>query len=230
MMRMLRWVGIGLLLAATAGCIKVDQTLTLDRDGSGSLDIRYGMSEQTIAQIKAMEQMSRNAGEGIKVEQESPFEFDEATVRKEFEADKPQGVELVSVSSELVDGWKYIDLKLSFDDLDALKKTEIFKNSKLRLKRDDEGNYTLVQKSAGGSDVNAGDAPMQEQMAAMFAGLRIVNTVVVPGEIIKTNATSVDGQRASWVFDIEQDPNVLAKLETTDLTVTFSGQDLDLAP
>lgn len=228
MMRILSWVAIGLLLAATAGCIKVDQTLTLERDGSGSLDIRYGMSEQTIAQIKAMEQMSQNVGEGIKVEQESPFEFDEATVRKEFETDKPDGVELVSVSSEIVDGWKYVDLKLSFDDLEALKETELFKNSQLRLRRDEDGNYTLVQKSAGGNDVNAGDAPMQAQMAAMFAGLRIVNTVVVPGEVIETNATSFDGQRASWVFDIEQDPDVLAKLETTDLTVTFSGQDLDL--
>ena len=36
----------------------------------------------------------------------------------------------------------------------------------------------------------------------MFAGLPITNAVVVPGEIIETNASSIDGNRAAWVFDI----------------------------
>lgn len=228
MMRLLRWAGIVVLLLATAGCIKLDQTLTLNQDGSGNLAIRYGMSEQTIAQLEAMEQMSRSMGEGIDMEQDSPFEFDEETLRREFEAEKPAGVELVSVRSEVVDGWKYVALEIAFEDVRALKKTKIFEGSQLSISRNDDGSYTLLQKSAGEQDVDAGDPRMQQQLAAMFAGLRIANAVIVPGDIIETNATSVDGRRAAWVFAIDEDPDVIAKLQQTDLRVVFSGDGVKL--
>jgi len=227
-MRTLRWTGLGLLLLLITGCIRVDQTLSLNADGSGRLDMRYGMAEQTIAQLEAMEQMSQGLGEGIEMQQQSPFEFDEEAVREQFEADKPAGVELVSVSSEVVDGWKYIDLTLEFDDLRALKKTELFQDSQLSISREDNGNYVLEQKSAGGEDVQTGDPRMQQQMAAMFAGLRIANSVVVPGEVIETNATAVNGNRVSWVFDIDKDPDVIAKLQDTDLRVVFAGDGIKL--
>jgi len=227
-MRTLRWTGLGLLLLLITGCIRVDQTLSLNADGSGRLHMRYGMAEQTIAQLEAMEQMSQGLGEGIEMQQQSPFEFDEEAVREQFEADKPAGVELVSVSSEVVDGWKYIDLTLEFDDLRALKKTELFQDSQLSISREDNGNYVLEQKSAGGEDVQTGDPRMQQQMAAMFAGLRIANSVVVPGEVIETNATAVNGNRVSWVFDIDKDPDVIAKLQDTDLRVVFAGDGIKL--
>lgn len=228
MLPKLRWIAFALLLAAIAGCIKVDQTLALNRDGSGTLAIRYGMSEQTIAQIKAMEQMSQQGGEGIKMEQASPFEFDEAKVREEFAASKPDGVDLEAVTSEVAGGWKFIDLKLRFDDLRALKKIKIFKDSELRIIRDGSGNYRLVQKGPGSKEVSAGDARMQKQAAAMFAGLRIVNTLVLPSEVIATNATKVDGNRVSWIFDLAEDPEAISKLENTELSVTFSGADVHL--
>ena len=69
---------------------------------------------------------------------------------------------------------------------------------------------------------------VRRKVAAMFAGLRTADAVVVPGEIIETNATSVDGNRAAWVFDIEQDPDVIAKLQNSDLRVVFSGDGVAL--
>jgi len=75
-MTMTRGLGLGLVLGALlalTGCIKVDQTLTLNADGTGTLALRYGMSEQTLAQLKAMEQMAAQAEEGLRVEQETPF-------------------------------------------------------------------------------------------------------------------------------------------------------------
>ena len=234
-----RWVVILAVLMAGAGCVKVDQTLTLEQDGSGTLAIRYGMAEQTIAQLEAMEQMSRSMGESVEVEDQGPFDFDEDKVRADFAADKPDGVELVSVSSELLDGWKYMNIELRFDDLAALKQTELFEDSRLTLTRNEDGNYLLSQGT--GSDVGGGEAPgddlggeegaaMMQQMAAMFAGMRIAMTVVVPGEIITTNATEVSGQTASWVFDVDEDPTVLTRLDDMDLEVVFAGKGLSLAP
>ena len=65
-------------------------------------------------------------------------------------------------------------------------------------------------------------------VAGRWGNVRVANAVVVPGEIIETNATSVDGNRAAWVFDIEQDPDVIAKLQNTDLRVVFSGDGVAL--
>jgi hypothetical protein len=225
-------LGLGLVLCtvlALTGCIKVDQTLTLNADGSGTLALRYGMSEQTLAQLKAMEQMAAQAQDGLEVEQETPFEFDPDQVRADFEADKPAGVELTALSSEVVDGWKFIDLTVSFDDIRALKRTELFQDSELGIERLNNGNYRITQR--GGDDEMAGDGAgeqLMQQMTAMLAGFRIAQTVVVPGDILDTNATVVDGRRAAWVFDIAEDPNVLATLNATDLTLTFDGEGVKL--
>jgi len=237
----LRWLGIAALVLMLAGCIKLDQTLTLNKDGSGTLDIRYGMAEQTIAQLEAMERMSQQDAKdsGTDVDEGSPFDFDEAEVREKFEQEKPEGVELVSVGSEVVDGWKYMKMRLSFTDLEALKRTDFFEDSDLSIHRDDDGNYVLMQKT-GADDTGIGDAPggedaedpmaaaMMEQMAAMFAGLRISTSVVAPSEILESNATSVDGNKATWVFDIDKDPTVLSKLNGMDLKMVFSGDGVDL--
>jgi hypothetical protein len=237
MIRKLRWIGIIALMLAAAGCVKVDQTITLNKDGSGTLDMRYGMSEQTIAQLEAMQQMSQTMGEDAAMDQDSPFEFDEAKVREEFEATKPEGVELVALSSETVDGWKFIDMKIAFDDLAALKRTELFEDSDLSLRRDDDGNYVLTQASGpddmtdmggAGGDEGAMEQQMIEQMAAMFAGLRLETRVVVPTRIIDTNGTVVDEKTASWVFDIDEDPSVLTKLDAMKLRVVFAGKGLSL--
>lgn len=235
----LRWAVLLAVLLATAGCIKVDQTLTLTKDGSGTFDIRYGMAEQTIAQLEAMQQMGKSLGDSVEVEQEdSPFNFDEAKLRAKFNADKPVGVELLSVRSEVVDGWKFMSVQLGFDDLAALKHSEFFAESALSLTQDANGNYVLTQHTGNGgaagglgaANQEAMGAEMIQQMAAMFAGMRIVTSVALPTEIIESNATEVAGQTASWVFDVDKDPGVLTKLDNMELRVVFSGKGLSLKP
>lgn len=220
---------LGVLLVL-AGCIKVDQTLTLNPDGSGTLEMRYGMSEQTLAQLQAMQQMSAQGGQGMSMQPEQPFRFDEAEVREAFDADKPAGVELTALSSEVVDGWKYIDLTVSFEDVRALKRTELFEDSALTITRMGGGDYRLTQRG-GGNEVSAPGASEQQlmqQMSAMLAGFRIAQTVVAPGEIIESNADVVDGRRATWVFDIAEDPSVISSLAQTNLELVFEGDGVEL--
>ncbi|MCG6859815.1 MAG: hypothetical protein LJE70_00780 [Chromatiaceae bacterium] len=254
-----RLIVLVVAVMALSGCIKVDQTMRIKPDGSGTLDMVYGMSEQTIAQLEAMKQMAtgmQQEGMEVKVESDSPFEFDEAVVRKKFADKKLEGVELLDVSSRSKDGWKFMELKLAFDDLESLKKTDLFEDSGLSITKNAEGNYVLEQKlgsndmgmsgaQAGSAGEPAGgaageqtsgsaggqgmDAQMMEGMAAMFAGLRVAMTVMVPGKIIESNATKVDGNRASWIFDIEEDPQVLSKLQSKgQMRLVFSGEGLNL--
>jgi hypothetical protein len=236
-----RWLVVAALALALTGCIKLDQTLTLEKDGSGTLDVRYGMSEQAIAQLEMMEQMSQSMGEGdgagIEMDADTPFDFDfdEAQVREDFASQNLEGVELLSASSETVDGWRYMELKIKFDSLDALMKTEFFEDSEMSLAKDAEGNYVLSQRSGDGDDAagaSAGDEEMQaqmlEQMSAMFAGMHIANRIVVPSEIVETNATEVDGRTAAWVYDIDEDPSVMTKLENLSMRVVFSSDGVSM--
>lgn len=239
-MRRLLWLGIAGLALAVSGCIKIDQTLTLEKDGSGTLEIRYGMSEQAMAQLEAMEQMGQAMSEGAggesEIETDTPFDFDfdEAEVREDFESQDIEGVELVSATSETADGWRYMNLEVTFDNLAALAKTDFFDDNELSLTKDAEGNYVLSQRSdedeiapdMGGDD--AMQEQMMQQMAAMFAGMRLANRVVVPTEIVETNATEVDGRTAAWVYDIDEDPAVLTKLENLNMRVVFSGDGVSL--
>ena len=80
-----------------------------------------------------------------------------------------------------------------------------------------EGNYVLAQRlgsedmgmpgpQAGPDGSEGMDEKMMERMAAMFAGLRVAMSFVVPGEIIESNAMQVEGKRASWIYDIRLVP------------------------
>ncbi|MEA3638563.1 MAG: hypothetical protein VBE63_01305 [Lamprobacter sp.] len=237
-MNMLRWLCVVAIALAMTGCIKVDQTLTLHQDGSGTLDMRYGMSEQAIAQVEAMEKMGQamqeGGGEGLDMEADRPFDldFDENKVREEFAAKGLEGVELVSATSETIDGWRYMEIKVSFEHLAALKQTDYFDGSELSLSKDAEGNYVLTQRSTdheSSGEAEETDPQMLEQMAAMFAGMHIANRVVVPTEIVETNATEIDGRSAAWIYDIEQDPTILNQLQNFDMRVVFSSQGASIA-
>ncbi|WP_328987642.1 hypothetical protein [Thiorhodovibrio winogradskyi] len=234
-----RWLVALAVVLVLGGCVKVEQTLTLKKDGSGTLDMRYGMSEQTIAQMEAMEKMAESMGQEASedVGGETPFDFDEAEIREQFESDAPEGVELVSLQSESLDGWRYMNLKLAFDDLSALKNTEFFSDGAMSLTKNADGNYVLVQ-STGAEDAmpptspdgsDAATAAMMQQMAAMFAGMRIATTVIAPSEIIESNATDMDGRKASWVFDVDEDPTVLSKLQQMNLRMVFKGKGVEIA-
>jgi hypothetical protein len=54
--------------------------------------------------------------------------------------------------------------------------------------------------------------------------------VIVPTEILETNATDVDGRSASWVFDIDEDPSVITKLDHLDMRVVFAADGASIDP
>ena len=156
MKKVVKWIMPVLLMIAGAGCLKMDQTLTINKDGSAMLDMSYGMQESTIAQMEAMEKMSEQMaaqmgeeGEDVGDEDDDSdsFEFNEESIREDFKELEEHGVELVDLNSEIKDGWKFINMKVRFQDLKSLAKTDFFKDSDMSLKRNADGNYVLSQKS-----------------------------------------------------------------------------------
>ncbi len=229
--------GLFLVLALT-GCIQVEQTLQLASDGSGVLMLRYGMTEETLAQMEAMEQMAKAFGND---EEDStsdlPFEFDEDRVREEFAANQVDGLELRTVRAETVDGWRYMNLEIAFDRLELITEHEFYSDNRLTLQRNAAGHYVLTQYSGDEDSFGLGNSGMEldelegailQQMASLFEGMRIVSTVITPSAIIDSNADVVERKRASWIFDIDQDPAVLQRMKTLEMRLVFDGKGVTL--
>lgn len=223
-----------MLAGLLGGCLKMDQTLTINQDGSASVEMSYGMSEAMVNQMEAMKKMSAQMGE--EAEEDDSFDFDEESIRKRFAGLKEEGITLDSVSTEVKDGWKYINMKYSTKNLAALAKTDLAENSKMSLTRNADGNYVLLQKN---SDYNMGDdseetSPemkemMMQQMLPMLKGMKVAFRVKVPGEVIESNATEVDGNEVAWVYDVDKDPSFVLKSDKMeDMKVVFSGKGLSL--
>lgn len=213
-----------LATALLSACIKVDQDLVLNGDGTGTFHVRYGMKTETIAQIEAMAKEGQPGDSPAQM----PFHFDEAKVRKDFEVYAKDGVTLESFKSEVIDGWKFIELRMKFATLEGLGKTEFLADRKLVLKHEGD-RYVLEQRpdSPHVPEKNADAPEVQDMMAAMMKGFHAGMSVQVPGDVVECNGTQ-DGRKVSWVFDLEKDPQALKKAQQLNMKVAFKGDGLKL--
>ncbi len=215
-------------LAFVSGCIKVDQTFILNADGSGTFDMSYSMSEQTIMQMESMAKMQMDP-EGEE-EGDIAFDFDEKSMREGLKKFEKDGVVVKSVSTVTKDGWKTMKIKLAFESLKGLSKTEFFEKNSVTIKKNESGDYVFMQKARNEKSGPGGvemEPAMAQQMAPMLAGMRIVQHIKVPGRIISSNATETKESTASWIFDIDKDPAVFSKMMNLNMRIVFDGKGLD---
>ncbi len=213
--------------ALLAGCIKVDQELSLNADGTGTFHVRYGMKQETISQIDAMSRAG--AKENAAATTQSPFQFDEKKVRKDFETYARDGVTLDSFAAAETNDWKFIDLRMKFASLAGLMKTDFLSDRKLTLLREENGNYILEQRpdSPHVPESNADNPAVQDMMKELMKGFHAGIAVRVPGDVLESNGTA-SGRVVSWTFDLEQDPQALKKAQQLNMRVVFKGDGLNL--
>ncbi len=227
-MRKLMWVlGLGAIVALS-GCVKMEQDITLNKDGSGNVKFMYAMSEQMISQMEMMAQMG--AEEDMEVDDDA-MEFDEAKVRKSFEELKDQGITLNSVRSESRGGWKYMHVDFDFQDVAKLGETEAMGESPVIITRNEDGNYVITS-TMGGEDIGLGDEEMDpaqmQMMMPMLSGMRIAVKINTPTNIISTTAPVKTARSAQWVFDADEDPESIMKMGQTRMEVIFDGRGVSI--
>ncbi len=222
------------LCALLTACVHVEQKLTLNPDGSGSFDVRYGMSNEDIANMEAMSKQAMQV-EGLTNETDnaSPFDFNEEDIRSDFKEYEQHGVTLNSVRISDSNDWKYVDLGIHFKSLEGLAKTEFIAERTIALTRRPDGNYEFVQ-SAPVQGMNPADmagldeASIKSLMAEMMKGFHARMQVVTPGKIVETSAESHDERTATWDFDLDKDPGALDRAQKLDLRIVFEGTGLEL--
>jgi hypothetical protein len=226
------WLALAPLLLA--GCVRMEQILTLNPDGTGTLALTYSMAAAQVAQMEAMLQSTAEPGEAPRPGGGSVFSFNERDLRNDFKAYESAGVFLESAQVVESNGWKQVNLKARFQSLAGLARTDLVQADGLSLVRNSSGQYVLRQKAppagpaAGGEGAGIDPAAAAGMLAAAMKGFRAVVRIRVPGEIADTTADARVGREAAWTFDLEREPGALKRMQTADMRVSFSGAGLSL--
>ena len=227
---------LGSLIGLT-GCIQIDQTLTVNPNGSGTYHIIYGMSEQSIAQMDAMQilaqQMDAASGkkEAATADPEllNPFLFEEEGIRKLFKKYEANGITLGTVKLDAHNNWKTADLNIRFRSLAELAKIDLLANSGFSLTRTKDGSYRMVlQAPTSDRSVSLSDPETEKSLSPMLAGFKMRAVVNTPGKLLDTNAYRRTTDSASWDVDYDSDPRQLARLQRDGMYVLFDGKGLNL--
>jgi len=221
------------LISMLAGCIKVDQTLVLEKDGSGTIDLTYGMSEESISRWKGI---ARNMLDSTSPGSSSPimpFDFSDEDVRSDFKAFERDGVALQSVKTETRDGWKFRRMVIRFKRLDGLARAGFLADRNISLVKDPRGNYVFTQQVGREGNLPPELAGFAETLADslfsdMMQGFKAVIRVKTPGRILETNAPEKKDQIAVWTYNLDRDPDALRKMQNASLRIVFHGKGLNI--
>ncbi len=229
-----------MLAIATTGCLKVQETLTINKTGGGKIKIKYAISERAINQLNSMrklqEQMQKFSGKPITSNEESRYAYMflmpcEKELRKELESYEPFGVKIKELKVETRNAWRHVDMVVTFNDLKKLSKLEIFKYVGFSLVRNKAGDYVFYKATEPNPNSNMPDISNERtlrKLSPILSGFQVIFTLKTPGIILKTNADRKSNNSSMWSFDFDKDPKSILKLQKTKFVTIFSSSRLDL--
>jgi len=223
-------------LTVISGCIQVDQTLTIEKNGSGSLELFYTIPEQTVSQMKAMyklkDQMDETLGQAEPLTTEEAFErmfFDpsEDQIKRLLKKYETLGIKTETLKVETRNAARTVKLKVTFASMDKLSKADFFPDYGFTLSRSPNETYTFFRAAGNPQASDAGTGP-SSLVTPILNGFRVAMKVNTPGKILQSNASRKTLYNAAWVFDFEKDPNVLTTLQNQHMKIVFDGKGLQL--
>ena len=191
------WVVLAAVALLLSGCVDYQETLVLERDGSGEFSMLVGMDMSMFAMFDDMVEEAED------VEEDPAFIVDE----------EMEGIRLIREETWTdEDGWEWSDVALAFDTLEALQ--EAFADSDDdpigQIHWYQDGDHWVFERNmapVGGMDEEPMDAATLQMMSGFFGNSEFRYTVRFPGQIIKTNAEveNVDHQNntVTWVFSMQ---------------------------
>lgn len=210
------------LLAAFAlgGCVHVDQVLTLEEDGSGTLHLRYSVPRETL------EALNLEGGD------RAAFAVTEQDIRRDLARYRPFGVRLLDASVAERDGRREIDMLLGFDDLRALAATSFFTDNRLRLTRSGDHRWVLEQHlvppEADEMDVDLRPPDSEETQRGFPEGFRAMFVIKAPATVVESNADETEGKTARWRLGEGGKPESIRFAQGVPMRLVFEGEGLAL--
>lgn len=217
-----------------AGCVQIEQDLTLKRDGTGVLRLTYIMAENgcdfTQQATQAMLRQTLAVSGGVRL----PQDMSDAEISAMFAGCARDGVVLEHLTTERCPNHVIRRASVSFKTLSGLARA-LLPERTVALTRDARGNYVLLQQPGSGDGlVNRFAAVAAEEsnplIAELFKGFHASLRVTVPTRVLATNSTQPEQLAATWRFDYDQDSQALAKALQRPMRMTFEGHGLNLTP
>lgn len=243
-----------LALLACAGCITMHSNTVIEKDGSGTAEMEFGMSVSVAEALLEMQEMDQSG----QSEMELPA-FDDIEKGEIEKAIKPFDVKLTNFEKNTVDGRQVVKMAFEFKDLRGLSAAMTVamggsgENTGEGMGIFDAGDGNLILKQAqydfsdlempsGKAEEEAAEeaAPaqpnpedMQKQMELMgklmgaISEMDVRIAITVPGDIVESNAPEQDGRTSIWTINAE---NMMTQGGDLDPVITFAGKGLKITP
>lgn len=226
----------GCLLAAAAlasGCLRVDQHLTLNADGSGHLEARYSVREEQLAGIRAAAERSGDQpGVPAVTNPAALLRFSEEQIRSAFKDNAARGIRLDQVALSASNGWQSVEVDVHFRDLATLAQSELLGDASMSLTKSPAGTWVLEQapilRHQVAGDLANDHAALDGAMAALLRDVRARVRITVPGDILSTTADRHALRTAAWTIEPGSDAKAWQRARGEALRVEFSGSGLTL--
>ena len=201
--------------AILSGCLQVDTTINVNKDGSGTIVENVLMSDVVVdmmSQFMSSFQDSANAPEEFNLYKEEEL--------KEKASGYGTGVKYVSGEKLVTEGWQGYKAIYAFEDLSTITmetdpnaKVELDKNggskkneyfsfkfipdeiSELIIDRP-EIKVELTTDKTSSDDENFSDT-LDDSFLKLMEGMKVQISIRINGEIVETNATYVDGSKVN---------------------------------
>lgn len=228
---------MAVMMLAVSGCIKVDHTLTLEKNGSGNFELLYSIPEQTVSQMKSMfrlrDQMNTVLGQAMPPTMEDEFEqafFDpsEEKITRLVKKYEKFNIKMDTLKVETRNAVRNITIKLAFADLSQVAKADFFPRHGFSLFRNKDESYTFSRlPDSDQTTLLKPHATIPEAsglLTPVLSGFRVALKVNTPGKILESNASRKTLYNAAWIFDFDKDPNAVEALQNQSMKIVFDGK------
>ena len=237
---------LSLLLTAIifccTGCLRLSSTVTIDRDGSGSIEIEYNIPEQTIMQIRSMTKLRRElqeaSGKTADPQEEYSFRviqvfFDPTDngIQTFFNELQDNGISLQSKRIRSREGARQVNMSVNFSSLEKLAASAPFSIFGFSIMPAHEGNYRIIRQ--GNANINIPEVDMNDpafvsSVVPFLQGFRAELRVRTPGPVVAANTPAFQGNTAMWTFDFDREPRALHYLNSRDMELVFAAEGVSL--
>jgi len=207
---------LGMLLLG--GCIHLEQSVRINRDGSAVVSYHYSLAEEDLATLAAIRKMvdKWQRGEGETVEEGLNWFVNREAVEKHFAAN---GAEVQVYRQYRQGGRKHVEVTVFMEDAEAGLNSGVF--GPFELLATPDGNLLLRVATATLTPDAAPSASRIEHLKALVGDLRIRFEVEVPTAIVSATTTEKRGHKAVWIFEAKKDDAFLRKLP--DIHLIYAG-------
>ena len=181
---------LSLIIVLSVGCFDVEDKMTINKDGSGTIKLKYSIAAQ----------LANSETEGI-----PPAMFNKDSLKMDFES--AEGIKVKKVESYVENGKKYMEIIVEFDSFDNFAQSNMSGGGfvgQMSLSNDGKGNILFKREVCTDiCDDQKEEVPNAEAMAEMLGAFTWSYEVKFPSRIIKAN-TNIDEKNnsAKWTFSM----------------------------